>query len=62
MAPVTAYMLGARRWLELESWPPPGAEAVSIPVPGTAFDHDPANLPPSLGGRILKVNTAGGPG
>jgi predicted acyl esterase len=55
-------MLGARRWLELESWPPPGAETVSMPIPGTSFDHDPANLPPSLGGRILKVNTAGGPG
>ena len=33
-----------------------------MPIPGTSFDHDPASLPPSLGGRILKVNTAGGPG
>ena len=62
MAPVSAYMLGARRWLELDAWPPPGAEAVSMPIPGARFAHDPASLPPSLGGRILKVNTAGGPG
>ena len=27
MARVSAYMLGARRWLELESWPPPGCRA-----------------------------------
>jgi len=62
MAPVSAYMLGACRWLELAAWPPPGAEAVSMPIPGASFAHDPASLPPSLGGRILKVNTAGGPG
>ena len=62
MAPVSVYMLGARRWLELDAWPPPGAETVSMPIPGASFAHGPASLSPSLGGRILKVNTAGGPG
>jgi predicted acyl esterase len=59
---VSAYMLGARRWLELEAWPPPGATTVSLPVGETTFRHDPENLPASVGGRCLYCNTAGGPG
>lgn len=59
---VSAYMLGAHRWLQLEGWPPPGAETIELNVPASAFDHDPGNLPPSLGGRALRVNAAGGAG
>ena len=59
---VSAYMLGARRWLELESWPPPEATTIAVPVAGVTFGHDPQNVPRSIGGRCLYCNTSGGPG
>jgi predicted acyl esterase len=59
---VSAYMLGARHWLELETWPPPEAQAARLAVPATSFTHDPGAPTPSLGGRALRCNTAGGPG
>jgi hypothetical protein len=59
---VSAYMLGAGRWLELETWPPADAVPAAMPIGPAAFTHDPSNPPPSLGGRTLRCNTAGGPG
>jgi predicted acyl esterase len=51
---VHAYRLGARRWDELETWPPP-ARTVTAGVGAGSFDVDPADLPPTLGGRALLV-------
>ena len=59
---VSVYMLGARTWLELDTWPPPDATPATLSIPPTAFGHHPDELPPSLGGRALRCNTIGGPG
>jgi predicted acyl esterase len=60
---VTAYVLGARRWLELESWPPPGAGLRELRLHGGgACGLDPRNPVKALGGRSLRVNVAGGRG
>ena len=60
---VTAYVLGARSWLELESWPPPGASTHELRLNGGgACGLDPRNPVKALGGRSLRVNVAGGPG
>lgn len=57
---VTAYLLGARRWVDMDSWPPPGASAITIALTGAGtFDVDPENIPPSLGGRGLQVLVPG---
>jgi predicted acyl esterase len=51
---VRAYVLGARRWLELEDWPPPGGDEVLLGLePGGAFTVDPDDPVPFLGGRAL---------
>lgn len=56
----SAFVLGARRWLSLEAWPPATATTVTLPLEGTgAFDVDPTNLPPALGGRGILVGIAG---
>ncbi|ADB53202.1 CocE/NonD family hydrolase [Conexibacter woesei] len=56
LAPVTAYVLGARRWVELAAWPPPGAVESALPLAaGGSFVVDPADLPPALGGRGLRM-------
>ena len=47
-------MLGARTWLELDTWPPPDATPATLSIPPTAFGHHPDELPPSLGGRALR--------
>jgi uncharacterized protein len=58
---VLAFVLGSRRWLELESWPPPAASAVTLPLAGSgSLAVDPAALPPALGGRRLQGGTPGG--
>ncbi len=52
---VRAYVLGARRWLDLESWPPPGTTTARWPLARGAFAVDPAAPVPSRGGRGLLV-------
>ncbi len=55
--PVTAYLLGARRWEGFDAWPPPAAVPVNAPLAGGgSFDVDPADVPRSLGGRALLVS------
>jgi uncharacterized protein len=57
---VLAYLLGAQRWLELESWPPPGAQPRTLEVSGSgSFDADPAALPRARGGRRLQGGVPG---
>ncbi|MGY1673033.1 CocE/NonD family hydrolase [Geodermatophilus sp. SYSU D00710] len=68
-APVRLYLQQAGRWLESESWPPPGSRPVHHhlragggltrdPEPGNAapsrFTHDPADPTPTVGGPLLE--------
>jgi putative CocE/NonD family hydrolase len=60
---VSAYVLGTERWLEVTSWPPSGPAELALPLSGgSTFSFRPDTPPPSLGGRALRVNVAGGPG
>ncbi len=67
-APVRIFETGAGRWLELDEWPPPGAEErrlhlhaggllAAAPPPDdaapTSFRYDPADPTPALGGPLL---------
>lgn len=57
---VTAYLLGARRWVDLDAWPPSGAEPAMLALTGSGcFDVDVADLPPTVGGRGLQVLVPG---
>ncbi len=51
---VRAYVLGARRWLELETWPPAQTAALTLALDGGSFTVDPAEPVPSRGGRALR--------
>lgn len=54
---VLAYALGRRAWLALPDWPPPGHAPLELPLAGDgAFEVDPHDLPPTLGGRALLVS------
>jgi predicted acyl esterase len=55
----TVYQLGARRWRELDGWPPPTARSLALGLPGGDFEVRPEDLPPSLGGRGILVGAAG---
>jgi predicted acyl esterase len=57
---VRAYALGARRWVDLESWPPPGARSQLLLVDAGEFAVDPAAPVPALGGRGLLIQAPGG--
>jgi uncharacterized protein len=57
---VSVYVLGARRWVGLEEWPPPGAERLELPLKPAVLNVDPADPVPSLGGRGLLVEVPGG--
>jgi hypothetical protein len=60
---VSAYVLGAKRWLDAPSWPPPGVAELQLPLQGGGrFEYSPDAPPPSLGGRALRVSGADGPG
>jgi putative CocE/NonD family hydrolase len=59
---VAAYILGRRSWMATESWPPPGARVVQLPLTAGSFEADGDAPPPSLGGRALRVGAAGGTG
>jgi uncharacterized protein len=56
---VRAYVLGARRWADLEAWPPSGA-TVTAPLDPAEVVVRPEDPVPSLGGRGLLVQTPGG--
>jgi putative CocE/NonD family hydrolase len=58
---VLAYLLGARRWLELASWPPPGAGPRALEVSGSgSFLAGPDAVPRARGGRRLQGGVPGG--
>jgi putative CocE/NonD family hydrolase len=58
---VLAYLLGGRRWLELASWPPPGARPLELALTGSgAFAAGPAAVPRARGGRRLQGGVPGG--
>ncbi len=57
---VRAYVLGARRWLELPGWPPPGAGVVELPLRPGSFAVRPDDPVPALGGRGLLIQVPGG--
>lgn len=57
--PVQVFALGSRTWSRHDSWPPPGAEVRTLPLVEAEFDVDPADLPPSIGGRAIQVGVAG---
>jgi putative CocE/NonD family hydrolase len=57
---VSVYALGARRWVGLDAWPPPGAERAELPLQPAVVSVDPADPVPSLGGRGLLVEVPGG--
>jgi uncharacterized protein len=57
---VSVYVLGARRWVGLDEWPPPGGTRAAIPLEPGEMAVDPADLVPSLGGRALLVQVPGG--
>jgi uncharacterized protein len=57
---VRAYVLGARRWVDLDDWPPAGATLVTAPLDPARVVVRPEDPVPSLGGRGLLVQTPGG--
>jgi putative CocE/NonD family hydrolase len=56
---VRAYVLGQRRWIALDAWPPPGGDVHTLPLEPGSFDVDPGAPVPSLGGRGLLINVPG---
>ena len=56
---VSVYVLGARRWVGLDAWPPPGAAQAELPLGHGVVRVDPADPVPSLGGRGLLVEVPG---
>jgi uncharacterized protein len=56
---VTVYVLGAERWIGLESWPPPSAAPASAALAAGTVRVDPGDPVPSLGGRGLFVQVPG---
>lgn len=56
LPPVCVYVLGRRRWVSCDSWPPEGARGIDCTMSGGAFDVDPSGLPRQRGGRGLLVS------
>jgi predicted acyl esterase len=56
---VSVYVLGARRWVALDAWPPPSAERAELALQPAVVRVDPADPVPSLGGRGLLVEVPG---
>ncbi len=56
---VLAYVLGARRWVELAAWPPPGGSELRVALEGGALEVDPDDPVPFLGGRALIIQVPG---
>lgn len=59
---VSAYVMGARRWVGLDTWPPPDAVTETLAISPASFTFDPDDPTPSKGGRCLGVNAAHGLG
>jgi uncharacterized protein len=57
---VSVYVLGERRWLALEDWPPPGAGHAALPLSPASMAVASDDPVPSLGGRGLLVGVPGG--
>ncbi|MBB4683774.1 alpha/beta hydrolase fold domain-containing protein [Amycolatopsis jiangsuensis] len=57
---VRAYALGARQWVDLETWPPPGTGEVVLDLTAGHFTVDPENPVPTRGGRGVQVFVNGG--
>jgi uncharacterized protein len=57
---VRVYVLGARRWVELDEWPPPGASPARTGLQPGDVPVDPSDPVPSLGGRGLLTWVPGG--
>jgi hypothetical protein len=53
LPPVSVYVLGANRWADLPSWPPPGASIRELALGGGAFTVVAGEAPPARGGRGL---------
>jgi hypothetical protein len=53
LAPVSVYVLGAQRWIELPTWPPPGALRRELALGGGVFTMVDSEAPPTAGGRGL---------
>jgi len=56
---VRAYLLGARRWVDLECWPPAGGGQLEVAIDPGSFAVRPATPVPALGGRALLVQVPG---
>jgi uncharacterized protein len=56
---VTVYVLGAHRWVGLDTWPPPGAQCAELALQPAVVSVDPADPVPSLGGRGLLIEVPG---
>lgn len=56
---VRVYVLGAKRWVDLDTWPPPHAAPASTPLEPAVLPVDPDDPVPSLGGRGLLVQVPG---
>jgi uncharacterized protein len=56
---VSVYVLGARRWVGLDAWPPPDAARSELGLQPGIVGVDPADPVPSLGGRGLLVEVPG---
>jgi uncharacterized protein len=57
---VRAYVLGARRWVDLEEWPPRDGEPWTVPTEPGDIPVDSERPVPSLGGRALLVGVPRG--
>lgn len=61
LAPVRFFLAGANAWEEAQTWPPAGARNESVPLMGPgdtdggAFEYDPMNPTPTVGGRTLYI-------
>jgi predicted acyl esterase len=53
LPPVSAYVLGADRWVALPSWPPPGARRRELALGTGTFTVVADEAPPTRGGRAL---------
>ncbi|WP_438453141.1 CocE/NonD family hydrolase [Streptomyces asiaticus] len=52
---VRAYVLGAKKWLDLETWPPPGTQGMTLDLAPGQFTVDPKSPVPTRGGRGVQV-------
>jgi predicted acyl esterase len=53
LPPVSVYVLGANRWTDVPSWPPPGARTHELALGSGTFTVVAGEAPPTRGGRGL---------